>query len=418
MSGVALRVERVSKQYRIGQRAVKHDTLREAITEAAAASVRSLSRGFRGGASSRPTIWALRNVSFEVGHGEVLGVIGPNGAGKSTLLKVLSRITEPTTGRVEGYGRVGSLLEVGTGFHPELTGRENIYLNGSILGMRKVEVRRKFDEIVSFSGVETFLDTPVKRYSSGMYVRLAFAVAAHLEPEILIVDEVLAVGDVEFQKRCLRKMEGVARGGRTVLLVSHNMGTVQAFCTRAILLREGVVVMEGSAAAAVGTYLRGLEEIGSQDLLNRQARGGLGEVRLQGIEVSSEGTAQGVLACGRSARFVLHVDRVRPGMTCAFTIYDQLGQQVTYFDSEVQGNEDTVAAHGEAQFCCEVDELLLIPGRYRINVGIMAAGELQDHVEAAAFFDVEEGTVRGRPIARTPGSGSIIIPHRWITPRR
>ncbi|HEY8504719.1 MAG TPA: ABC transporter ATP-binding protein, partial [Gemmataceae bacterium] len=230
----AIRVENLSKQYRLGETlGSPYQTLRDALAEAAKAPLRRLFRRDRPGVGggARGHFWALKDVSFEVKPGEVVGVIGRNGAGKSTLLKVLSRITEPTAGRAEIRGRVGSLLEVGTGFHPELTGRENIYLNGSILGMNRREIARKFDEIVAFSEIEKFLDTPVKRYSSGMYVRLAFAVAAHLEPEILIVDEVLAVGDAAFQKKCLGKMQDVTKDGRTVVFVSHNLGALQHICT-------------------------------------------------------------------------------------------------------------------------------------------------------------------------------------------
>jgi lipopolysaccharide transport system ATP-binding protein len=413
MNDVALRAERVSKQYRIGRPGGRSDSLREALTGTASRSVRALLRGGRRERSAHVAFWALRDVSFEVKHGEVLGIIGQNGAGKSTLLKVLSRITEPTSGRVEAYGRVGSLLEVGTGFHPELTGRENVYLNGSVLGMRKAEVDRKFDEIVEFSGVEMFLDTPVKRYSSGMYVRLAFAVAAHLEPEILIVDEVLAVGDIEFQKRCLRKMEGVARGGRTVLLVSHNMGTVQSFCTRAILLREGAVAAAGAPTDTVGAYIRGLEEVASQDLVLRTERGGNGVARITRCEVSTEGGPLGVLASGRPARFLFSIDGFAPGMTCWFAVYNQVGQPLTVFDSSVLGSEDDGAHEAVARFSCHIEELLLIPGRYRINAGIWANGEMLDDLEAAAFFEVEEGLLRGRPVPRTAGLGDVLMPHRW-----
>ncbi|MBC7238149.1 MAG: ABC transporter ATP-binding protein, partial [Chloroflexi bacterium] len=233
MTDLAIRVEQLSKRYRIGARQQTFNRLSEQVMHTLGAPLRRLRRL---GQPPPPeeTIWALKDISFEVRKGEVVGVIGRNGAGKSTLLKVLSRITEPTAGWAEIHGRVGSLLEVGTGFHPELTGRENIYLNGTILGMKKAEVERKFDEIVAFAEVEPFLDTPVKRYSSGMSVRLAFAVAAHLEPEILLVDEVLAVGDAEFQKKCLGKMGEVAREGRTVLFVSHNMGAVVRLCKRAL----------------------------------------------------------------------------------------------------------------------------------------------------------------------------------------
>ena len=412
MSGTMVRVERVGKQYRIGRAAERHDSLREAVTGFARDSVRRLVRA-GAGRSSTSMFWALRDVSFELHEGEVLGIIGPNGAGKSTLLKVLSRITEPTTGRVEAYGRVGSLLEVGTGFHPDLTGRENVYLNGSILGMRRAEVDRKFDEIVAFSGVEAFLDTPVKRYSSGMYVRLAFAVAAHLEPEILIVDEVLAVGDVEFQRKCLRKMEDVAHGGRTVLLVSHNMGTVQAFCNRAILLREGAVAAAGSPADAVAVYLRGLEEVAKQDLRTRTERTGEGHSRIVRCDIGTGDSAHGILSTGRPARFVFEVDRVRPGMTCWFAIRDQLGRPVTYFDSTLVGNEDLQGDWSAPEFRCEIEELLLVPGRYCVDVSVWAGDDVQDRVEAVAFFDVEEGLVRGRAVPRVSNHGSVVMPHRW-----
>jgi lipopolysaccharide transport system ATP-binding protein len=236
-SGPAIRVDRISKSYTIAHTTRLRTTMAEAV-------IQKLRHPFRRKETGE-TFWAVRDVSFEVGHGDVVGIIGRNGAGKSTMLKILSRITAPSSGRVELFGRVGSLLEVGTGFHRELTGRENIYLNGAVLGMRRGEIERQFDAIVDFAGVERFLDTPVKHYSSGMYVRLAFAVAAHLNPEILIVDEVLAVGDAEFQKKCLGKMKDVARGGRTVLFVSHNMRTVATLCQRAILMRDGQVAADG-----------------------------------------------------------------------------------------------------------------------------------------------------------------------------
>ena len=247
-----IRAENLSKRYRLGARQASYTTLRDSLARAARAPLRSLRRG-RGEAE---TLWALKDVSFEVRPGEVVGIVGRNGAGKSTLLKVLSRITEPTTGRVELYGRVGSLLEVGTGFHPELTGRENVYMNGAILGMKRVEIQRQFDQIVAFSEIERFIDTPVKHYSSGMFMRLAFAVAAHLEPEILIVDEVLAVGDSNFQKKCLGKMGTVAREGRTVLFVSHNMTAMQSLCSRVVWLHEGRVAADGRTDLVVSDYLK------------------------------------------------------------------------------------------------------------------------------------------------------------------
>ncbi|MBI5822204.1 MAG: ABC transporter ATP-binding protein [Verrucomicrobia bacterium] len=246
-SSIAIRVENLGKRYRIGHLRKRHDTLRDLIASA-------FRRGDRQPSVTEDTIWALKDVSFEVNQGEVIGIIGRNGAGKSTLLKILSRITDPTEGFAEIHGRCSSLLEVGTGFHPELTGRENIYLNGSILGMKRAEIAGKFDEIVAFAEVEKFMDTPVKHYSSGMYVRLAFAVAAHLQPEILLVDEVLAVGDIEFQKKCIGKMESVAREGRTVLVVSHSMSTVKALCSKAVLLDGGRITSVGPVDSVVSTY--------------------------------------------------------------------------------------------------------------------------------------------------------------------
>jgi lipopolysaccharide transport system ATP-binding protein len=259
MNDIAVRVENISKKYYIGRRQEKYRTLRDTLADVFMAPFRRAGRLLRGQATGAAeldqSIWALKDVSFEVERGEVVGIIGRNGAGKSTLLKILSRITEPTTGFADIYGRVGSLLEVGTGFHEELTGRENIFLNGAILGMKRAEIECKFDEIVAFAEVEKFIDTPVKHYSSGMYLRLAFAVAAHLEPEILLVDEVLAVGDARFQKKCLNKMQDVGQQGRTVLFVSHNMPAITRLCGRTILLDEGRVLADGPSPEVVGAYL-------------------------------------------------------------------------------------------------------------------------------------------------------------------
>jgi lipopolysaccharide transport system ATP-binding protein len=257
MGETAIRVEKLSKQLSIGAGFRRHDTLRDQLTQTIKGLIRRNGRRPADGAVSNSidTFWALKDVSFEVRKGEAVGIIGRNGAGKSTLLKILSRITEPTEGRVDIHGRVGSLLEVGTGFHSELTGRENIFLNGAILGMRKTEIQRKFEEIVAFAEVERFIDTQVKHYSTGMYLRLAFSVAAHLEPEILIIDEVLAVGDAEFQKKCLEKMENVGQQGRTVIFVSHNMAAIARLCERAILLNEGGLLKDGPSHQVIGAYL-------------------------------------------------------------------------------------------------------------------------------------------------------------------
>ncbi|WP_298228144.1 polysaccharide ABC transporter ATP-binding protein [Gryllotalpicola sp.] len=280
MSAPAIRVEGLGKRYRIGER-VRYKSLRESVSNVAR-------RALRGERRPHETIWALKDVSFEVQPGEVVGVIGRNGAGKSTLLKILSRITEPTEGRVELHGRVGSLLEVGTGFHQELTGRENIYLNGAILGMKRAEIERKFDEIVAFAEIERFLDTPVKHYSTGMYLRLAFAVAAHLEPEILLVDEVLAVGDSGFQTKCMGKMEEVGKGGRTVIFVSHNMAAVSRLCQRAVLLGEGRVFLDGPPEEVLATYLRSdLGPSSSRTWPDGATAPGNDVVRLRGVRVQT-----------------------------------------------------------------------------------------------------------------------------------
>ena len=286
MSAIAVRTEQLGKRYRIGQvrRARStQPTLREAFVDALKAPFHPR--------SEQPVIWALRDVSFELHEGEVLGVIGRNGAGKSTLLKILSRITEPSCGWAELSGRVGSLLEVGTGFHPDLTGRQNVYLNGTILGMDRRDIARRFDEIVAFAGVGEFIDTPVKRYSSGMHVRLAFAVAAHFEPDVMIVDEVLAVGDAEFQRKCLSKMDDVARAGRTVLFVSHNMNAIQRLCTRCILIEQGKIEVDGPTAAVTARYL-------TEGFARTAASGPLMWISLRDVEHA--GTGQATFAIHRS----------------------------------------------------------------------------------------------------------------------
>jgi lipopolysaccharide transport system ATP-binding protein len=362
-------------------------------------------------------MWALRDVSLQVEQGEVVGIIGRNGSGKSTLLKILSRITEPTTGRAILHGQVGSLLEVGTGFHPELSGRENIYLNGSVLGMKRRDIRARFDEIVAFADVEPFIDESVKHYSTGMQVRLAFAVAAHLQPDILLIDEVLAVGDQAFQKKCLGKMSDIANEGRTVLFVSHDLAAIRALCQRGLLIEGGRLVLDSPVDATVDLYLRMLEVRSTESLISRMDRSGAGQVRLARVEVHQPKGGQGAaLMTGAPARFVFHLTAKLTGLGCSFTIYDQRGVAVTYFDSAVHGQEDSVDRSDLGRFICETDELLLLPGRYRINAAVTKACELQDHVEAAAFFDVEPGTIRGRQSRKYRGYGNVVLPHRWITP--
>jgi lipopolysaccharide transport system ATP-binding protein len=361
------------------------------------------------------SIWALRDVSFEVKQGEVLGIIGRNGAGKSTLLKILSRVTAPTSGEVKVKGRIASLLEVGTGFHPELTGRENIFLNGAILGMEKREIKRKFEEIVAFAEVEKFIDTPVKRYSSGMYVRLAFAVAAHLEPEILLVDEVLAVGDADFQRKCLGRMQNMAEHGRTVLFVSHNLAAVQTLCTRGIILSAGCISMDDNLVRTIGVYLGAVEQSATRDVGQRIDRIGIGQTRLHRAEIFAPGElSSSTLATGHPARFVFQVNRALTGLSCIVSIYSQNGVPVTSLDSAIHGPDDYSDNGAVNEFICDLDELSLTPGRYRINVALMVGNEMQDHLEGVASFDVAPGSMRGRPIESNGGrSGSLTMAHRW-----
>ena len=422
MGQTAIRIENLSKQYLIGGPQKKYDRLGYQLVDSLAAPFRragKLMRGHAGGASEQDVaIWALKDISFEIKHGEVLGIIGRNGAGKSTLLKILSRITEPTEGYVDVYGRIGSLLEVGTGFHPELTGRENIYMNGAILGMTRKEIDRKFDEIVAFSEIGKFIDTVVKHYSSGMYVRLAFAVAAHLDPEILLVDEVLAVGDVAFQKKCLGKMGDVAKAGRTVLFVSHNMAVIQTLCSRGICLRSGGVVADGPITDVVQEYLRDLEQVKTDNIADRKDRKGWGKVKLIDLEVSDGGERPTtLLKAGGPARFTFDVSGMLANLSCGFTILDDLGQPLAQFKSDVPGPEDGQRSDGRVQFICDIDELMLVPGRYRLDVFIRGGGERQDLLEAATFFDVEVGQLRGRQITAPENQRiSMLMPHRWQSP--
>ena len=340
----AIKVENLSKLYRLGTRGKSdYSTLQESLRGAITAPWRRLRQGWTGGGEEAASkLWALKDIGFEIKPGELVGIIGSNGAGKSTLLKVLSQITEPTHGRVELRGRVGSLLEVGTGFHTELTGRENIFLNGAILGMARREITRKFDEIVAFSGVERFLDTPVKRYSSGMYVRLAFAVAAHLEPEILLVDEVLAVGDVEFQKKCLGKMKDVGQQGRTVLFVSHSIATLQSLCQRGIFMQQGKVVVDDTIERSINAYLQTLEQNAACAIEERTDRQGRGQIRLKKIEIFTPGDVPAAtLITGMPAHFVFHVSEVKPGLSCVFHIFDERGMTIASFNSSITGHEDS-----------------------------------------------------------------------------
>lgn len=319
MSDIAIQVENISKKFHIGRKHKKHKTLRDTLADTFTAPIRKAGKLLRGESSGAAeldeTIWALRDISFEVKQGEAVGIIGRNGAGKSTLLKVLSRITDPTAGVVTIHGRIGSLLEVGTGFHQELTGRENISLNGAILGMKKTEIDKNFDEIVAFAEVEKFIDTPVKHYSSGMYLRLAFAVAAHLQPEILIVDEVLAVGDSRFQKKCLNKMEDVGKQGRTVLFVSHNMSAITRLCQRAILLDGGRLLHDGPSHQVVGLYMHsGLGTTATREWSDLTKAPGAEVARLLAVRVKTEdGRITDTVSIGQPVAIEMEYEVIKSG---------------------------------------------------------------------------------------------------------
>jgi lipopolysaccharide transport system ATP-binding protein len=401
---LAIAVRGLSKSYTIAHNTNQHVTM----IEAALAKVRHPFNR-----PTKETFRALHDVNFEINKGEVVGVVGRNGAGKSTLLKVLSRITEPTTGQIDLYGRIGSLLEVGTGFHPELTGRENVFLNGAILGMTKKEIRKQFDAIVDFAGVEKFLDTPVKRYSSGMYVRLAFAVAAHLNPEILIVDEVLAVGDLNFQKKCIGKMGEVSRSGRSVLFVSHNMAAVQQLCTRGILLKSGTVFSDGPINQVVQEYLKQLSERSAVPISARDDRRGSGTARILDLAINGQGS--GVADCqvtaGEPAIFDCTIDRPVTGMNMVIAIYDRNGQRIYDFNSSDISPEDIRTELPVTSIKCAIPELMLVPGEYIANVALFDSA-LVDHIEGALTLVVENGVLRGRPIKDgTRGVG--VMPHQW-----
>jgi lipopolysaccharide transport system ATP-binding protein len=397
MSNVAIRAEGLGKRYRIGTAGRQITKLREGITHVVTAPVRNFVRLRRlsafGQGDENDVVWALRDASFTLRHGEVLGIIGHNGAGKSTLLKILSRITRPTVGRAELEGRVGSLLEVGTGFHPELTGRDNIFLNGSILGMDRRYMKRRFDEIVDFSGVGKFIDTPVKRYSSGMFVRLAFAVAAHLEPEILIVDEVLAVGDAEFQSRCLGKMGDVARDGRTVLFVSHNLGAIQRLCTRAVLLDRGRIVADGDTHEIVERYVAraGADApAGSWLDLGRAERSGTGAARIVALHHTSGRESIGLRPypggpLDLTLRLQAH-DPV-PRLTIGFTLKDNLGMTLVSGSTKTSGARVSLP-QGISNWRISIASLPLRPGHYQLDLWIGDAVDIHDRLPHVAQLEV------------------------------
>ncbi len=391
MNDIAISVEKLGKQYSIGKRE-RYRTLRDTLADMITAPFHWLRHAGSGNGNSPDHIWALKDISFEIPRGEVVGIVGRNGAGKSTLLKVLSRITEPTEGRAEIHGRVGSLLEVGTGFHPELTGRENVYLNGAILGMHKAEIGRKFDEIVAFAEIEKFIDTPVKHYSSGMYMRLAFAVAAHLDTDILIVDEVLAVGDADFQKKCLGKMGDISKGGRTVLFVSHNLSAVRSLCGTGILLENGKLRRQGPIHQVVEEYTYGLAK------RNGSARHShtLGPtLRLGRLEIDPSPVTSGEPLSLAIQLVPLSATSVKE---IALLLYSEYGARVAVLDLRQHGLRNLIL-HSPFDFHVHIPHLPLVEGKYRLGFYIATSEHADDYLDVAVL------TVRG------PESHNGIVPY-------
>lgn len=421
MSDVAVRVNGLSKQYRIGGKQEVHKNLREVLTDAFASPfcrVRRLVQGQKGGvAGTEEKIWALKDISFEVRRGEVVGIIGRNGAGKTTLLKILCRITEPTEGCAEIHGRVGSLLEVGTGFHPELSGRENIYLSGAILGMRKAEMNRKFDDIVAFAEIDKFMDTPVKHYSSGMYVRLAFAVAAHLEPEILLVDEVLAVGDAAFQKKCLGKMGDVAKEGRTILFVSHNMAAIRTLTEKCLYLQDGQIVSYDRTSETVDQYLADVLKHKAikpyeLDFYRRHSRKET-TVRFVQVRINESKGQLAEILIGDSFTLFMTLESKKQVKEANITInLKKLQGDIVVTILSWDSHFKVDLKPGLTTFSCKLEGLHLVPGHYLIDLGINAA-PLRDGWDVIVDYPILEVKNLGdeKLVYRPERPGTIVCKH-------
>lgn len=424
MSDIAIQAHNLSKRYRIGLKEELPETLAGALSAWLKSPlsnfrrVRNLSHFGQSSGEADDIIWALNDVSFDIMCGEVVGIIGRNGAGKSTLLKILSRITEPTSGRAILNGRVSSLLEVGTGFHSELTGRENVYLNGTILGMTREQIDRKFDEIVDFSGVEKYIDTPVKRYSSGMKVRLAFAVAAHLDPEVLIIDEVLAVGDAGFRKKCLGKIEQVARQGRTILLVSHNMLSIQSLCSRAILLEEGRIVFNGATEIAVNKYLSSTEIVHNQSILERADRNNGETFRFASVDFLNPDTMKPwhTLIAGQPVIVRIGYENY------SNTSIEDVGLSITFFtmmrghlfgckNRAVGTSLDVRPGAGYSD--CYLPKWPLKAGQYTYDLTAEVNDNELDWLGNAGLLDTEHGDYYGTGIVPSADRPGVLIDYLW-----
>jgi lipopolysaccharide transport system ATP-binding protein len=421
MSDIVIRVENVGKKYVISTNGAGSDGLRHAIHDLFMAPFKNGKQQPANTKQHSEEFWALKEISFDVKQGEVVGIIGRNGAGKSTLLKILSRITEPTTGRLGIRGRVASLLEVGTGFHPELTGRENVFLNGAILGMSREEIKRKFDEIVAFAEVEQFLETPVKRYSSGMYVRLAFAVAAHLEPEILIIDEVLAVGDYEFQRRCLGKMNKVARAGRTVLFVSHNMTAIEELCQRAILLKNGRIEHSGPTHQVVADYLTSTVGDSAWEIDEHTDREGTGNALITSLELLSGETHTPItdLTFRQSFRLRIHyhANKRLTNPRFGFALLSEKGERVFQSDTREVNFKIPAIEEGQGWFDCLVLTPNLLPGLFYLEVWIVERANVSfaDHIYRVGRITIGVDPLQQEQMAPLTyaGRGRVFMDCRW-----
>lgn len=409
-----IKIENLSKKYKLGTRRDNYTTLRETVSNIARVPQKLFSRQ----TSKEEWFWALRDVNFEVAPGEIVGIIGRNGAGKSTLLKILARVTEPTTGRIKLYGRANSLLEVGTGFHPELTGRENIFVNGAILGLKSSEIKRLFDEIVAFAEIEQFLDTPVKHYSSGMYMRLAFAVAAHLNPDILVIDEVLSVGDAQFQKKCLGKVQDVARAGRTVLFVSHNMAAVENLCRRGVVLQQGKVIFTGDQTNAIKHYMESVGKNVGGDMNDRTDRTGTGEIRIISIEIKDlQGNRLYNVMSGQDIDIYFHF-KTSPGfkrsnVTAGYMVRTYLDVPVFLQHNQLTGDHwDNLPPRGA--FVCRIKKLPLPTADYRLGFSIMSDGEYLDRIDDASEINVVEGDFYGSGELPPSTHGCCLVNAQWL----
>lgn len=409
MSGIAIRASELSKQYKLGGRR-GYRTLRDSISGMFAPSGRLEASDKQAG-----RMWALDHISFEIPQGETVGIIGRNGAGKSTLLKVLSRVTEPTTGYAEIVGNVGSLLEVGAGFHLELTGRENVFLSGAILGMKTSQIQKKLDEIVAFAELDRFIDTPVKHYSSGMHLRLGFAVGVHLETDILMLDEVLAVGDVHFQRKCVEKIGEICRQGRTILFVSHNMGLIRKLCKTALMIRAGTVGLYGPCDEVVQTYIAQNSKADLTDLTTVEDRKGAGAIRLRSVRVeSAKGGSD--LVCGEPARIVLSVSSSQPHyrVQACVAFLNEMNERLMYLNSYFTGPDiEVLEANGE--LVCDIPRLHLAPGQYGLEIWVKSSEVMQDRISDIGPVQIKTGDFFGTGSRVSGTTQKIVMDFSWKT---